>query len=89
MFVAQDKDKENILWMEETVEDVPSNRILYKILCFFLGKRKKKLTYKDLYLFYTNTYNLKNKDIVSIKEKTMETLIDIYYYNKGYYPEIK
>ena len=39
----------DIEWMEETIHKVPSNQLLYKIICFCLGRRKKKISYKELY----------------------------------------
>jgi hypothetical protein len=77
----------DVSWMEETVETVPTNKILYKIVCFFLGKRKKKLTYKDLYIIYTNVYNFKKNDIVKVKEKAIDNIIEIYKINNGKYPD--
>jgi hypothetical protein len=77
----------NISWMEETVETVPTNKTLYKLLCFFLGKRKKKLTYKDLYIIYTHVYNFKKNDIVKVKEKAIDNIIEIYKINNGKYPD--
>lgn len=70
-------------WMEETVEDVPSNKWLYKLLCFCIGRRKEKITYKELYIFYTNVYS-KNEDY---KKKAINTILNIYEYNNGRLPE--
>jgi hypothetical protein len=82
-----ENDKKKIRWMDESVVDVPSNKILYRILCFFTGRRKRKLTYKELYVVYTHIYNFKKNDISEVKRKSMETLLEIYKKNNGYYPE--
>ncbi len=78
---------ENIKWMEEIVNSVPSNEILFKIFRFIIGKRKKGVTYKDLYIFYTNTYNIKDTEPSLIKTKAMENVLAIYYYNNNKLPE--
>jgi hypothetical protein len=78
---------DNIKWMEEIVIDVPSNRFLFKFLRFILGKRKKGITYKELYIFYSNTYNIKGTESSSIKTKAMENVLAIYYYNNKKLPE--
>lgn len=78
---------DNIKWMEEIVIDVPSNRLLFKLLRFILGKRKKGITYKELYIFYSNTYNIKGTESSSIKTKAMENVLAIYYYNNKKLPE--
>ena len=78
---------ENIEWMEETVNSVPSNEILFKIFKFIIGKRRKCVTYKDIYIFYTNTYNIKGTEPSLIKTKAMENVLAIYYYNNNKLPE--
>ena len=37
-------------WLNEKVESLPNGNKLYKIICFLLGKRKKKMNYKEIYL---------------------------------------
>ena len=78
---------DKIKWMEEIVIDVPSNRFLFKLLRFILGKRKKGITYKELYIFYSNTYNIKGTESSTIKTKAMENVLAIYYYNNKNLPE--
>ena len=80
-------DYKKISWMEETVETVPTNKFFYKLLCFFLGRRKKKLTYKDLYIIYTHIYDFKKYDLHEVKRKSMEVLLEIYKENNGKYPD--
>ena len=78
--------KNNIAWMEEIIEDVPSNRMLFTIFKFFLGKLKKGITYKELYIIYTNMYNFKNTTESEIKEEALKHVMEIYYYNNGKLP---
>lgn len=73
--------------MEEIVEDVPINKILFKIMKFLLGKRKTGISYKELYIFYTNTYTNKKYSEETIKNLAMEHVLEIYYYNNKRLPE--
>jgi hypothetical protein len=62
-------------WMNETVKTVPSHKLLFRLFNFFLGR---KMTYKDLYIYYTNVYD----KVEDYKKKAMNTVINIYEYNK-------
>jgi hypothetical protein len=75
-----------IEWMEEIVQDVPSNKFLFKVFKFFLGRRKKGISYKELYIIYTNIYNFKKYDEHDVKEEAVKAILEIYYYNNGKYP---
>ena len=77
----------DIKWMEEVVVDVPSNKRLFKFFRFIIGKRKTGVTYNDLYIFYTNVYNIKGTEPSSIKTKAMESILAVYYYNNNKLPE--
>ena len=72
---------EKIKWMEEIVEDVPTNKTLFKLFKFLTGRRKKGITYKELYVIYTNMYNFKKSDILIVRQRAMENVLAIYYYN--------
>ena len=76
----------NVKWMEEIIDDVPSNKTLFKLFKFILGKRKTGLTYKELYIIYTNMYNFKNTDEIEMKEQALKHILEIYYYNNEKYP---
>lgn len=76
----------NVKWMEEIIDDVPSNKTLFKLFKFILGKRKTGLTYKELYIIYTNMYNFKNTDEIEVKEQALKHILEIYYYNNEKYP---
>lgn len=66
-------------WLNETVEKVDKCNWLYKFICFCLGKRKKKLTYQELFLFL---YGLNRKKLGErkAKELSMKRIIEIYKY---------
>lgn len=78
--------KDDIKWMEEIIEKVPSNKLFFNILKFFLGRLKKGISYKELYIIYTNIYNFKKVNEYLMKEKALKTILEIYYYNNGKYP---
>lgn len=76
-------------WFDETVEQVPYNNGLYKLICFFTFKRKRKLSYKELYLFLLGL----NRDRKVFKERQEELknivlnrIFEIYKFNNGVYP---
>ena len=37
-------------WMDEKVTHVVNNNWMYRIICWFLGKKETKMSYKELYL---------------------------------------
>ena len=49
----------NMDWMKETVTEMKFCNWLYKFICFCLGRRKKKLTYEELYVFFYGLYKKK------------------------------
>lgn len=73
-------------WMEETVTDVPYNKRLYRFMCFFLGKRKKKLKYREVYMILW-ALNRKDKDDIECKKKALEKVIELYQYLNNKLPE--
>lgn len=77
----------NIAWMDEIVIDVPTNKRLFNFIKFIVGRRKKGLTYKDVYIMYTHIYDFKENEFSDVKKKAMENIINIYYYNNKKYPE--
>lgn len=64
-------------WLNETITEVKDSNWLYKFICFFLGKRKKKMSYKEMYLFI---YGLNRSTLGEEKAKEMAMLriIQIY-----------
>ena len=73
-------------WLEETIEKVNNINWLYKLICFLLFKRKKKLTYKEMYLllYGLNRRNIGDKEA---KQLSMERIIKIYKENNNKYPK--
>lgn len=65
-------------WMEERIPFLVKSNWLYQIICFFMGKRKKKLSYKDMYvlLYGLNRNNI--KDEKEAKELSMLKVLEIY-----------
>lgn len=55
-------------WLNETVVSVPYYNWLYKIVCFLFGKRKKKMTYQELFLLL---YGLNRNKVGDKKAKEM------------------
>lgn len=78
-----DIDYSKINWMDEKIEKVPSNKFAFKLLKFFI----KDLTYKKLYILYTYIYDFKENDMLEVKRKAMQVLLNLYKYNHGTYPE--
>jgi len=66
-------------WMRETIPYLPNGNWIYRVVCFFLGKRKKKLSYQEMYLLLKELNKNKFSDEVC-KQKVMEKIIDIYKY---------
>lgn len=73
---------DSMAWVDDVIKTVPNNKILFNILKFILGKRKKGITYRELYVIYTNIYNFKNTIPSEVKNKAMKTIINIYTYNQ-------
>jgi hypothetical protein len=64
-------------WMHETIPYLPDGNLVYRAVCFILGRRKKKLSYQEMYLLLKEV----NKDGYTEEEcqqKAMERIIKIY-----------
>ena len=72
-------------WMNERVERTIEGNWLYKVVCFLLGGRKHKLTYKELYLIL-RTMNEKKLGEKEADRKSLKKIIEIYKYNNGTIP---
>jgi hypothetical protein len=64
-------------WFDEKIENVNSYNFIYKIICFFLGGFKHRLSYKEWYLLQYGLYRKKLGN-VKAKEKAMMNIIEIY-----------
>ena len=58
----EEKLKLDMEWMKETVTKVEYCNWLYNFICFCMGKRKQKLTYEELYIFFYGLYKRKYKE---------------------------
>ena len=76
----------NIDWFNDYVEKVPNNsQGFYKLLCVLMFKRR--LTYRNLYMFAyaLNKHKFKDNEMY-MKQLIIEELAGIYYYNNGKLP---
>lgn len=64
-------------WFNEKIEKINDDKFLYKIICFFLGGPKHRLSYKELYLLLFGINRRKLGD-EKAKIKAMERIIEIY-----------
>lgn len=64
-------------WFDEKIEYIDGDKFLYKLVCFFLGGFKKRLTYKELYilLYHLNKNKLGEENA---KKKSMQRILKIY-----------
>ena len=75
-------------WMDEKVPHIESGNWLYNIICFMTGKRKEKMSYKEIYAFMYELNRKKLGEDESIKKATIRSL-DIYkYHHNGNLPEM-
>ena len=66
-----------ISWIEEKIPYLPNGNWLYKVVCFVLFKRKKKLSYKE-YMMLLYEINRKKIGEDLAKEKAIIKALDIY-----------
>lgn len=64
-------------WMDEKVPHIESGNWLYNIICFMTGKRKEKMSYKEIYAFM---YELNRKKLGEEDAKTSAIIrvVEIY-----------
>lgn len=73
-------------WMSETVEKVKKGNWWYKFFCFMMGKRKKKMTYKEVFLLIYGLNKNKLGDKTA-KEIALYKILEIYINNHGKLPK--
>lgn len=78
-------NRPDLSWMKERVNDIKGHSFLYKFMCFFSFRLKKKLTYEELFLIYYGI-NKKSMGEYKSKEKALDTIIKIYMDNNGKKP---
>jgi hypothetical protein len=60
-------------WLDEKVPRVERGNWLYNIVCFFTGKRRSKMSYKELFVFL---YGL-NRNTIGEKEAKQAAIIKV------------
>ena len=76
----------NVDWLNDEVEKIPNGgQGFYRLLCTLMFK--KRLTYRNLYMFAyaLNKHKFKENE-VRMKQLIIEELAKIYYYNTGNLP---
>lgn len=77
----------NLDWMNEAIPNLERGNWMYSIICFLMGRRKKKLTYKEYMMLLYGLNRKKLGEDESIKKATIRSL-DIYkYHHNGNLPE--
>lgn len=75
----------NVSWMDDTIEDFPGYKGLYKLFCLMHFKRK--MTYSNMYVFtYALNKNKYKDNELKLKEKILKELALIYYHNNNKLP---
>ncbi len=64
-------------WFDEKIEYIEGDRFIYKLVCFFLGGFKRRLSYKELYILL---YNINKQKLgeENAKRLSMNKILKIY-----------
>jgi len=64
-------------WLYETITEIKGSNWLYKLLCFIMGRRKKKMTYNEYFLLL---YGLNRRKLgeQKAKEMSLNRILTIY-----------
>lgn len=64
-------------WMDEIVPSLERGNWLYKFICFFLGKRRSKMSYKEIYalIYELNKNNLGEEEA---KKAAIIRVVELY-----------
>ena len=82
-FVNEEQEKNWVMsWIDNSCPDVPTHRAWYKIACFLAGRRKKKLTYKEIYIILCNINRKKGDAQKDVQRNAIEQIIMIYSWNE-------
>lgn len=67
-------------WMDEIVPSLEHGNWLYKFICFFLGKRRSKMSYKEIYalIYELNKNNLGEEEA---KKVAIIRVVELYKHN--------
>ena len=77
---------DELSWMDEKVEKLPKYNWIYKISCFFVGRPRKKMTYKEIYMIIKKL-NEKNMTEEICKKYAFSQILAIYKFLHGKIPE--
>lgn len=67
----------NLDWMNEYIPRMPNGNWFYNFVCFVIGRRKKKLSYKE-YMMITYELNKKSLGDREAKEMSIDKALEIY-----------
>lgn len=67
----------NVTWMNETIPDMKKGNWFYRFICFCMGKRKKKLTYNDMFILIYGV-NLKEYGEDGAKKIALNQILNLY-----------
>ena len=71
-------------WFDNQCPDVPLHKKWYKFACFITGRRKKKFTYKEVYIILCNINKKNGEDQKDVQREAIKQIINIYTYNSGH-----
>ena len=75
-------------WMNEAVPNLRHGNWMYSIICFLVGRRKKKLSYKE-YMMLLYGLNRKTLGEEKSKENSIIRALELYkYHHNGKLPEM-
>lgn len=77
---------EELDWMNEHVDRLPKYNWMYKLGCFIVGKAKKKMTYKEIYMIIKNLNTSKDNEAVA-KAYAFSQCLVIYKFLNNKLPE--
>lgn len=67
-------------WLQERIPKLDKMNWLYQFVCFFMGKRKKKLTYENMYVLLYGLNRNSVKEEQDAKKLAMARVLEIYKY---------
>lgn len=70
----------DLVWLNKTIEKMPRHNFLYKILCFFTFRRKRKFTYKEWYIILRNL-NTSSQNDDNGSKFAFKQIVKIYEFN--------
>jgi len=77
----------NFDWMNETLPNLERGNWMYDLICFLMGRRKKKLTYKE-YMMLLYGLNRKKLGDKESEDKAIIRALELYkYHHNGSLPE--